>query len=221
MVEININTREIVDFTDKLERIHRAALPNTVRNTLNDLAFDVKKNTLQSTTSRVFTKRRPAFFRAFSGVNKATGFNVKNMTSTVGMLDKGASKFMDTQEEGGTLKRSVIAMDNARISKSNKKLVSKGNYLKSKAKANIKGKNKRAWMATVKSNKKGDTFIYNGTIFKIMSKLKVKPLYSYKKSRVVNIKPTHFMQKSALLSARQMSTIFAKHAKIQIKKWTR
>lgn len=107
---ININTDAFVVLANKLEQLNRSACPVVVRQTLNDLAFDVKNITLQASANQKFIRRSPNFFRTFSAVNKATGFNINGMKAEVGMTDQGktsaraAVSHMDQQEQGGAIK---------------------------------------------------------------------------------------------------------------------
>jgi len=227
---ININTTEIVAFTNKLEKIHRAALPNAVRSTLNDLAFDVKSNTLQSVTNSTFIKRKPSFFRAFSRVDRAVGFNIKTMVSSVGMRKDTATEGMDSQEKGGSEKRALIATDKARAGKNPKKLVTKRNKFRGKNIVKANGRSKQAFLRAAywgyKKYGKGVIIrTYNG-MFRINNirknqGIKTERIWSFKKNRSVSVKATRFMEKSALKSTSKMPSIFTKNAQFQIKKWTR
>lgn len=95
---------------NKLERLNRSALPVAIRQTLNDAAFDVKTRSLQESANKNFIRRSPTFFKAFSGVNKAAGYNINSMQASVGMTDQGkasartAVSHMDIQEQGGAIK---------------------------------------------------------------------------------------------------------------------
>jgi len=118
----NVNTSSLNRLTVELKNLHKAALPNTVRFTLNDLAFDVKKNTLIKGLHDTDMKiKSDSFFKKYSGVEKATGYDVDKMYSQVGMMPSlGSGKAdrtiqrMKEQDEGGSLKHSSIALDSAR-----------------------------------------------------------------------------------------------------------
>lgn len=122
MMQININTESTVKFTNRLEKLHRSALPTAIRQTLNKAAFDVKQNTMPVEARASFEQRQPNFFKATSRVQMANGWSVKSMKATVGFIENGlkggdnyAVKDLEQQERGGTIRgRSFIPTDVAR-----------------------------------------------------------------------------------------------------------
>lgn len=129
MAQFNINTDAAVRWTNKLEKLHRSALPVAIRNTLNSAAFDVKQKTLLTETSSEFVNRNKTFFKAKSRVLKAKGFNTKTMSASVGFIgaDKNqAVEDLEKQERGGQIGgRAFIPIDTARVSKNNSKNIRK------------------------------------------------------------------------------------------------
>lgn len=122
-MQLNINTDAVVKHTNRLEKMHKSSLPIAIRGALNKAAFDVKKSTLQKSADKSFIKRSPNFFKAFSKVEKADGFDVDSMHATVGMVSQGlqgggnnyAVKDLEQQEDGGKISgRSFIPTDKAR-----------------------------------------------------------------------------------------------------------
>jgi hypothetical protein len=95
---LQFTSDKLIDFSHKLSRIHKAALPNAVRFTLNDAAEDVKFNTLQKNANKQFDVKKPSFFRAFSRFEKAQGFNISNMKSTAGMVKSADPKSVASTE---------------------------------------------------------------------------------------------------------------------------
>lgn len=154
-MQLNINTDAVVKHTNTLEKLHKKHLPNAIRGALNKAAFDVKTDTLSRSAKKNFIERSPNFFKAFSRVERATGFNVKTMKSTVGMVNEGlkgehnfAVKDLEQQEKGGTIDgKSFIPLPEARSGKV--KPVRPGNRLSSLPMAKMlnaakgKGKNKQ------------------------------------------------------------------------------
>ncbi|AGH07778.1 hypothetical protein CEPG_00030 [Cellulophaga phage phiSM] len=61
MATFNINNKEVISLTAKLERLNKSALPSAVRNTLNRAAFETKKN-IPLVAASVFTTRQKSFF---------------------------------------------------------------------------------------------------------------------------------------------------------------
>lgn len=231
MPVFDVNTAEIVKFSNKLDKIHRAAFPNAVRNTLNDAAFFTKKNTLQQEARKQFTTRKPSFFRAFSRVQKASGFAVKRMVATVGMTDATkASKQLVFQEKGGTISgRDFIPTKEARVSKSESKVISKRAYLQkvlsktvdaNKSKARSK-KQKFVRAAIVASEKYGrDGHVQIGdSIVRVGPRSKpfkgTKKIYDFSQGRSVRLQPKPFVGPAAQRSSKLMLKWYEKEAKKQ------
>lgn len=131
---LNIDSSALRGFTHKLENISRAALPVAIRQTLNDAAYDVKLRTMPETSDLGFIKRKPSFWRAKSRVESAKGLDVKNMQATVGFQEgvkhSQAVRDLVEQEFGGRIDdKDFIALDEARISGSNRRVVKKKNEL--------------------------------------------------------------------------------------------
>ena len=119
----NINTDGVVRAVNKLEKLHRSALPVSVRQTLNDAAFYTKQKSMPSVTQAIFKKRQPNFFKANSRVEMAQGFKINNMRSIMGFYENKlakqatnyAVKDLEQQEYGGRInKKTFIAQKGAR-----------------------------------------------------------------------------------------------------------
>ncbi len=107
----NINNNAVVAHTNRLEKLHKSALPLAIRGTLNNAAFDVKQTTMPKSAINSFKSRKKNFFKANSRVDQAKGFNVKSMSAIVGFTSgklKGGSNFavkdLEQQERGGIIK---------------------------------------------------------------------------------------------------------------------
>ena len=107
---LNIDTRELNEFANRLANLSKTALPNVVRKTLNDAAMDVKKDTMLKAAGNSFEKRQPNFFKYFSKVEFAAGRDINKMQSRVGFTEVGlngennyAVKDLEQQEKGGTI----------------------------------------------------------------------------------------------------------------------
>lgn len=241
---IDINSREVVRFAAKLERMSKSALPVAVRQTLNSAAFDVKQKTMPESAKKQFIQRSPNFFKANSKVTPASGFDVKGMVATVGFIPlSGTNKAVDDleqQEHGGGIEgRSFVGVKSARVGQSTSKPI--------RANARISDIKKRlvnAKRATGRSNKerfiksalhagiggeilgnrvseKGSRFVFRvKAIKRVKSRTVVKTelLYAYKKGRVVNPKATHFMQSASEKSGGIMEAKFKEHAQRAINK---
>jgi len=233
---LDVNTDQFVVLSNKLEKIHRSAFPVAARQTLNKAAFFTRKNTLQIEARKQFIIRKPSFFRAFSSVDKATGFNVRSMTATVGMTDKNeSSRNLKYQERGGSIQnRDFIATDAARTGKSKRKPISKRSRASNIkiVKASNRGTKKQrfvkaAIVATQKYGKSGHVLMDNSLIRinKAMSNLKSRKLviattkvYDYKKGRSVRIEKHPFVAPAAQRSGRMMEKWFRIEAEKQFKR---
>lgn len=118
---VNINSRALIAYTAKLERMSRSALPVAVRGTLNKAAFNVKQVTMPQSAENNFIRRRPNFFKANSKVVMANGFDVNSMRSTVGFISSNlqynnfAVRELEQQEYGGDISnRTFVPLDTSR-----------------------------------------------------------------------------------------------------------
>lgn len=238
----------IVDFTEfnkmqaELSKLHRAVLPNSVRSTLNDLAFDVKKRTLIPAVDKTMILRNQSFFKKYSGVERAVGFEVNKMFSEVGFIPAGsASKAVDRleqQDEGGVLdKRNMVPLNKSRVGSTIKGKVRGSNYLnKIKIAGHVIKGDKQGLIRGVTRTKissggagKGVGIIYGQILYEILGfkrlrktnsiKLNIKPIYSYKKDRKITVKPHHFISKSAMESSSKCQELFNKNLQIQMSKF--
>lgn len=234
-MKLNIDNSDIVKFTNKLEKMHRSGLPFAVRNTLNKTGLDAKKNSLPRVVNKEFTQRNKTFFKVISGVKFASGYDVKNMTTTFGILNfrnVKAAKSLDKQEFGGSIGgRSFIPTIQARVG--NKK---SGKVKKKYALSNFKNmpiigwKNKKNFRRKTKKLKVGKAFVYGNSVLFIKSFKQRKGqryfnsefIYTYEKNRSAKIKKaTHFLRKSAEMSAKKMERIYKTEAEKQIKRLTK
>lgn len=232
-MKIDINSDELVKFTNKLEKLHKSGLPVAIRQTLNKTAFDTKKNTIPKIAKKKFAERKKGFVKKFTKVIPAKGFDVDKMKAKVGVYthNEQAGDDLAIQEVGGKIGgRSFIPMDTARTSNSNLKQVRKVNRIGSlniNAKRVKKNQKSRFIREAVKAGV-GNSIIYGRTLFRVKSinnkrkrKLKLDPIYSYKKARVVEIQKTHFIRKSAMIQGKNMNKNFHKEAIRQIERLTR
>ena len=241
-MRLNINSSAVVGFTNKLEKLHRSALPSAVRGALNKCAYDVKTVTMPEKAASSFIKREPNFFKANSKFLYATGFNVNTMISTVGFVStnlKGANNYsvkdLEQQENGGVIdKRAFVPLEGAR----------KGNNMNTSVKANLrlrkirnivnprnaKAKNaKEAFVKSVVFAGKGGFVLgdMNGkqVLWRINSlnktdtgHFKLTAMYSYHEGRKIKVRGTLFMRNASMLTAKKMSKFYIDEAQRQIHK---
>lgn len=121
----NVNTDACVVLVNRLEQLHKSALPLAIRGTLNAAAFDVKQRTLEQSADKNFIRRSPTFFKRFSGVNRAQGWNIESMQAAVGMTPEGGNEKeynrvkntianFNQQEEGGKITEGLDYLKAAR-----------------------------------------------------------------------------------------------------------
>lgn len=241
-MRIDINNIEVKRFSDRLRQMHRSNLPIVVRQTLNDMAFDVKQHTLLKSADKAFILRNPGFFKKHSGVKKAVGWDVNSMESIVGIEPKGikAAEQLTKQEFGGTISnRSAIYMKSARVSGSNAKKVRRQNYLGTKGIVRGRpsaGRTRKSNFvaAAYMAQKEGKFLLWEGskneTIFDIKSvgftgkgrhrsaKINAVAIADYEKNRSVNLQARPFLKPASLLSYQKANTFFAQNAKKRFEK---
>lgn len=243
-IVININTDAYVVLVNKLEQLHRSALPLAIRGTLNAAAFDVKMRTLDESATQNFIRRSPTFFKRFSGVNRATGWNINSMRAEVGMTAEGgaASELaarvavanMEAQEEGGKITDGLDYLAAARTSGSRDKTVA--GKRRWKAANLVKGSFKRG--GTTKSRMVAAAYIalsesklqkikINGRNFyrqvtsisktsKGKVKIKSKLIYVSRSGNIKPVEATHFSREAAERTQPLIPTYFQLQAQKQI-----
>lgn len=250
-MEIIFDTKEMSGFADKLKAVHKSAYPVAIRQTLTEAAKITKTKTLIRETSKQFKKRDPNFFKANSTFEPAKGFDVKRMSSAVGMYqDKVRNKAtnhavedLEQREHGGKIaKRAFIPQLTARTSKNFNKRVAprhRMDKLKGVKITEMRGRGslnhqfiRAAAFAFHKGNKLmfGKTTKSGGrTLFRVdkfdksKGKLNIKltPLYNIKKGRSIDAKATHFMENSARRGAKVMPHKFKSEFERLFKKYTK
>jgi len=218
MPEFNINNNDIVKLTNKLEQLHRSAMPVTVRKSLNEVAFVTKKETIKPVFESKFTIRQKRFITSHTAANRSKNtFSLKEMYSEVGVIkDKSkAGNRLELQEFGGSLaNREKIPQKGVRVAKSERRKVSKKFYLKN-IKARSKGgkfskkgiisKNKRI---TILKTKKAIMAIHKGGRWEML----------YLLDQNIDIKQAQFLAPASEKAFKQMPEIFTNFAKKRIKR---
>ena len=243
-MRLNVNSAKLITYTDNLEKLSSKALPYAVRNTLNNAAFDMKKDTLQKSVKTNFKGlKAPQFFKRYSGVRKANGTNINAMESKVGLLDFGnpaarkAIDNMDVQEIGGVITGGFSYLKDARAGSSLNKFVKKANYYdKSKVVSGrskigrSKGTNKSKFVARAyRANKENKPMFINSlkgnflarvTSFKKSKrgKVKIKIKLLMKERESAKIKATHFMEEAGLETRNKIEKIYITEIDKQIKR---
>ncbi len=235
MPTLQYNSDDLVTFTAQLKRLHKSAFPLAIRGTLNDAAFQTKKEEILKASKKSFNVRKPSFFRSQSGVVKATGWNINKMYSKAGMVkskdpNSRASTEIAKQEFGGTInKKSYIGHEDSRTGKG---LLKKSyiNDMDSKPiKPSVVKKNKKQsfFIAAKKAHKENRNLLYEtngeGIVYKIKSfskkKFKAVRLASYKKNRSVKIsKKRPFITEAAKQPTKDLNKHYKINAEKQVKR---
>ena len=216
MANFDINTDAHIKLTAKLGALHKSALPVAVRGTLNNAAFETKKF-IPKTAARKFTTRNKSFFRAFSSVNKASGFSINSMASEVGINQGRGSKVADgleKQETGGTINgRKLVPHDQGRVSGSHNKKLRKKNRFGNISVVDARKRNgKKGNYLLIKKGSKGTVFEIKGT----GKKQKLKPVYTYKNTKKTRVNKSPFMAPASWIAAKKMPQFYVKNAQRQI-----
>lgn len=245
---IDVNNDGLIKFAKKLDKLSRNALPVAARRTLNSVAFETKKKTLAQEAAKSFENRNPSFYKNFSSVEQAQGFDINRMQSKVGMVDSAKGKSPQAAEDqtqqqvGGRIRgRAFIPMDEARTGGKHSKNVkkknrisninivldtvkSKGNRSKKKLiQTSIRAINKFGSGVAIKHDTGKRTIVYKvekGNGFKTRKfSIKLTPLYTYIKGRSVRIKkPIPFVLKAGKRAQLQANKFFRSHAKRALNK---
>jgi hypothetical protein len=244
-MQIDVNNNAVVKHTATLEKLRKSALPNAIRGTLNDAAFDVKQKTMPVQAKDKFINRSPNFFKANSRVEKAVGFDVNTMKSVVGFIDTGlrgennfSVKDLEQQEHSGTIKgKSFIPLDTARQGQSHNQLVKPANRLSRITNVVVANKlsgTKRQQFrkAIVKAGAGG--YVLGGDIkgedilWRVdsidtsgINRFSLTPLYDFRKARSVHVDQTSFMRIASIDSAEKMNKFYIAQAEFWIKKYVK
>lgn len=231
-MQLNINTDATVVMTNNLEKLHRSAFPNAVRETLNRAALDVKKDTLLKSADKNFIKREPNFFKANSRVEFARGYNVNSMAATVGMVEKNLKgehnnsvKDLEQQEEGGNIGgRSFLPLYKARVGNNPNKKVkanlrisdirkSWNSRVVDVRKQNAKNKKEAFVKAAIKAGAGG--FVFSDTYFGSRILFRIDSVFSSLKGRKTIIRKTGIYSAVKGFKAKVKNTHFMKNAALE------
>ena len=242
MAIFDVNNKEVIKFTAKLERLHRSSFPSAVRNTLNEAAFNMKKTGLIDSAKKKFsTVRSPTFFKKFSLVSKAEGFNINGMVATVGFSNSSDQKIknvidgLEKHEWGGMIGTGSRYLKASRAGSNYGKRVSRAKYF---SKGNViqnggakKGTRKSRYTSILFAAKKDGRAVFIKTsrgsflvrvqsIRKAGKRLKtdLKFLMMSRSKTPVKIRRNMFVSAAAKQQARLMDKYYKKHAEFQFNK---
>jgi len=248
-ISFDVNNDAAIAYTTKLLSLHKSAFPVAVRATLNDAAFDMKKNTLPDSFRSHFVIRAPTFIKRFTSVQKANGFDVDTMSSAIGFVDQGEQKVdaairgIEDNEVGGKVTTGLAYLPGSRVGGSADRAVtrknrfSKDNIIEIQNIYNITsrqrvGTTKSRFVASAIMAAKTGKFIklrkdgrnYYIKVSKVsINKGKVdftsKIVYASRNSSNKSIKATHFVEHAAGDTIKKMSDFYKKNAEKQFTKY--
>ncbi len=237
---LNIDASENVELTNRLEKLHKSAMPVAVRGTLNDLAFEAKKKHLPKTAEKAFTVRKKGFFSSHSRVNKSPNtFKLNEMQAEMGIVQgkSDAGDEMKKQEFGGQIKgRDYIPLPGptgtggrARTSGSYGKTVSKRYYLKriepEKHKPVFK---QQGFIRAAFAAGKGGFLRFGEVIVEIRKLkkpsrdsvfIKAEPVYAFEEGRTVNLEPRPFIKPAGEKAQLSANELYIKQAERRFEKY--
>ena len=235
-MKLNIDNSEVVQFTNRLEKMHKSDLPIAIRSTLNSAAFDVKKVTMPKSANDQLTVRRINFFKSKSNVSQATGFAVNKMESALGFSGKDqAVRNLEQIEHGGTIEgRSFIPFESARVGNKTAGVMKRNSTLNNfknaidARKMNVKTDGQKFAMGVKKAGVDG-AFIADykdkTILWRVNSLNKTKKgswkltgLFSYSKDRSVEVDGTDFLKKAGDESAKKLDQLFKIQAEKRLNK---
>lgn len=243
-MQLDINMDAAVAHTARLERMPRSALPIAVRNTLNNVVFDIKQRTMPARADAEFINRRANFFKANSRVEMAKGFDIGSMNATVGFRPLGGTNRavddLEQQEHGGDIGgRSFIPLKTARSGNSWAKNVrrnlrisdianrivdaedSKGDSRKERFIRAAIHAGRGGFVLGNYENGQGNRILYHvRSITRVKGNMvpKLVAIYAVQAGRKVRPKATHFMETATLQSAKKLESYYIENAEKQISK---
>lgn len=246
-VSFNVNTDSVIILTAKLERMRKSAFPSAIRSTLNDSAFIMKKENILDSAKKNMVVRNPTFFRKFTGVKRATGFDVNKMQSEVGFKNtdpnpikgKKAIEGMEHNEVGGTDKDGGMYLGKTRGARG----LVKRNYRFDQSKitrsyrySNIKTRKEgnKSFMSRAYASlndkklvfaeaKDGFRYLVRVKSIKRGTKnskadIKLDFLMRHRSKKPAKAKATHFVKEGALKTQKSIDDFYVKNAEFQFNK---
>lgn len=217
MAIFDVNSDKAIELTAKLERLHRSAFPVAVRQTLNDTAFKTKE-LIPKASNQKFTIRQKNLFRAFTGVNRAQGFDIGSMNSQTGILKRsGRNKLaegLEKQETGGSLEgRKLVPHYLARVGNSQSRKVRRKHHFNNIEIQRLgRRRTKSKYITIKKGGGKSKATVFN------TENGKLTPVYTHRKSTLTRLKKRPYLKPSSLVAANRMDKFYAKRAEQQFKR---
>lgn len=220
---------EIDSYINQLKLLGDKDFIDVGREALNYTALEDKRKYIPMTAKKVFTVRKPSFFRAFTAVNfqKRGATSLSYLSTSVGFLDNKKTKNMPDQETGGVINRPFISMLNSRIGKNYDKKVSKTKYINRPLntllrQSKMAGTTEKARMkvAIKYANTIGEEYIWMdefNAIYKQGNGERWIPVFHfYGKRHNYNLEASHLMRISGRLAVKELPDFFVREAEKKI-----
>ena len=214
---IDINSDDFVKMANKLEKVHKSALPVAIRQTVNDVAFNARLEANDIFNKQFINRTKGSFIKSHNVVNKSKNtLNIREIEAEVG-IKKGKSNsgdFLHKHELGGSVKGKDVPMDAARINSDRVRRIRRQHY---KA---IWGKAEKGIVSRTPSKTIIKTDKY---LFSVSRKKKGKDsgewktLYAFDQS--FNLRKRPFLVKGGKKAMKGAPDIFYKHAVNRINKY--
>jgi hypothetical protein len=203
MSTFNIKADNIIDYTLALQKINAVSLPIAVQNTLNSVARDVKKRTLNISTNKHFNIKKKSFFKANSGFTtfgaKQRGYKINNLVAYVGITkgkkaNEKATTQVGNQQTAKRIKRSVNPLGDKPQSNANIKILSAKPVIYDSTQSYPEG-NGIAFIRRAQKAKRSNTgFLIKGkngkgAVNRVISVRTRKPDKRDPRKMIVNVKP--------------------------------
>lgn len=245
--------RIVIDHTNiyRIERqfkdFHKSAAPRVIRRTLNDLAFGMKGSGSKRGQIAVQAKkdfrysRQANLFRVLTWVERASGYNTRNMRSWAGIAESPRrdelARRIAKHEDGEPIKHEFAPRAAARIGGDKASKVRRLIYTKKidyfdatnltgsqLIKSRIKASVKKTFIKY--KSKKGDVYIAKGSGYKRNisesgskgrnSIFKLTNLYKENEGKMVRIKKTPFIHRAAEREMKNLDKYFNNNARKEI-----
>lgn len=210
MATFNINNAEVVKLTNKLEKLHRSAMPVAARQTLNDAAFETRRGLIKQ-FKKNFIIRNRTFISAHAGVNKSSNtFNLEQMKSEAGVIHgkTKAGDLLEKQEVGGNIQRARIPSKNVRFGNNfNKPVMAKYFYKKFRNKQN----------GIIYKSSESTIIKTNKSLYRILRGGRFVTLYTLNKN--IKIQAKSFVKPASEKASNMLPDFFLKNAKKRFERY--
>lgn len=205
----NIDSSQIQLFKQKLEKIHRSAVPVAVRQSLNEAAYQMKSVILPSEFKNDFTIRRPTFVKSHSAFTRSKNtFEIQYMSSECGII-RGKSisgNRLELQERGGVVSDRAVPINKNGVSPTR---MNERNESKQSAIYYYR-KFRNAKKGVIMRNRKRTIIKTDDYLFEVRAGGEWRTLYVL--NSTARIKPKRFIEPAGTMAASRIPYYFIRNA---------